>query len=123
MKPESITSMIDLLKKDKLIFKKDFIAEDLTAELILKLQKKIKKEHQIIRWILGVTLLLVFLTFLYLETTLNSSTKFTEHIVRFWYIFLPMLTINIFLSKYSWNAKRNLLILDLLEKEMITETE
>ncbi|MFO7843595.1 MAG: hypothetical protein R6V16_07260 [Bacteroidales bacterium] len=123
MKPESITSMIDLLKKDKLIFKKDFIAEDLTAKLILKLQKKIKKEHQIIRWILGVTLLLVFLTFLYLETTLNSSTKFTEHIVRFWYIFLPMLTINIFLSKYSWNAKRNLLILDLLEKEMITETE
>jgi len=34
-----------------------------------------------------------------------------------------MLTINIFLSKYSWNAKRNLLILDLLEKEMTTETE
>jgi hypothetical protein len=123
MKPESITHMIDLLKKDKLIFKQNFTAEDLTAELILKLQKKIKKEHQIIRWILGVTLLLVFLTFLYIELTLNSSTKFAEHIVRFWYIFFPMLTINIFLSQYSWNAKRNLLILDLLEKEMITETE
>jgi len=123
MKPETITQMIDLLKKDKLIFKKDFTAEDLTAELILKLQKKITKENKIIRWLLGATLLLIFLTFLYLELTLNSSTKFAEHIVRFWYIFIPMLTINIFLSKYSWNAKRNLLILDLLEKEMITETE
>ncbi|MDY6800723.1 MAG: hypothetical protein SVU94_05810 [Bacteroidota bacterium] len=123
MKPETITQMIDLLKKDKLIFKKDFTSEDLTAELILKLQKKIKKEHLIIRWLLGVTLLLIFLTFLYLELTLNSSTKFAEHIVRFWYIFIPTLTINIFLSKYSWNAKRNLLILDLLEKEIITETK
>src|SRR6056297_639422 len=123
MKPETITQMIDLLKKDKLIFKKDFTAEDLTAELILKLQKKITKENKIIRWLLGATLLLIFLTFLYLELTLNSSTKFAEHIIRFWYIFIPMLTINIFLSKYSWNAKRNLLILDLLEKEMITETE
>ncbi|MDK2977902.1 MAG: hypothetical protein PWP52_616 [Bacteroidales bacterium] len=123
MKTETITHIIDLLKKDKLIFKKDFTAEDLTAELILKLQQKIKKEHQIIRWTLGVTLLLVFLSFLYLDLSLNSSTKFAEHIVRFWYIFLPMLTINIFLSKYSWNAKRNLLILDLLEKEKITETE
>ncbi|HKL07942.1 MAG TPA: hypothetical protein VJ896_04155 [Bacteroidales bacterium] len=123
MKPETTTQLIDLLKKDKLIFKQDFTSEDFTTELILTLQKKIKKEHQIIRWILGVTLLLVFLTFLYLELTLNRSTKFAEHIVRFWYILLPMLTINIFLSKYSWNAKRNLLILDLLEKEMTTETE
>jgi len=123
MKTETVTQIIDLLKKDKLIFKKDFTAEDLTAELILKLQQKIKKEHKIIRWILGVTLLLMFLTFLYLELTLNNSTKFAEHIVRFWYIFLPMLTINIFLSKYSWNAKRNLLILDLLEKEVITGTK
>jgi uncharacterized membrane protein len=123
MKPETITHMIDLLKKDKLIFKKNFTAEDLTAELILKLQNKIKKEHKIIRWILGVTLLLMFLTFLYLDLTLNSSTKFTEYIVRFWYIFLPMLTINIFFSKYNWNAKRNLLILDLLEKKVKTETE
>jgi uncharacterized membrane protein len=123
MKPETITHMIDLLKKDKLIFKKNFTAEDLTAELILKLQNKIKKEHKIIRWILGVTLLWMFLTFLYLDLTLNSSTKFTEYIVRFWYIFLPMLTINIFFSKYNWNAKRNLLILDLLEKKVKTETE
>lgn len=123
MKPETITHMIDLLKKDKLIFKKNFTAEDLTAELILKLQNKIKKEHKIIRWILGVTLLWMFFTFLYLDLTLNSSTKFTEYIVRFWYIFLPMLTINIFFSKYNWNAKRNLLILDLLEKKVKTETE
>lgn len=125
MKPETITHMIDLLKKDKLIFKKNFTAEDLTAELILKLQNKIKKEHKIIRWILGVTLLLMFLTFLYLYLTLNSSSKFTEYIVRFWYIFLPILTINIFIffSKYNWNAKRNLLILDLLEKKVKTETE
>ncbi|MEE4196895.1 MAG: hypothetical protein V2I54_04570 [Bacteroidales bacterium] len=122
MKPETINQMMDLLKKDKLIFNKNFSVEDLSAELVAKLQKKIKREHQIIRWVLGVSLFFVFLTFFSLELTLNRSAKFTGYLVRFWYFLLPMLMIIVFVSKYSWNAKRNLLILDLFEKEMITET-
>ena len=114
--------LIRLLKKDGLIFQKDFTAENLTKEIIEKLKTKIIKQYKTYRWILAITLSLIFASFIYLDIISPNITKFAQEVIRFWFIFIPIISINIFVSKYAWNGKRNLLILELLETEVIDNT-
>jgi hypothetical protein len=117
MQDSTINYLVHLLKKDGLIFNKDFTADKLKEESVEKLRTKITKQYKVYRWILGITLSLIFASFLYLDIISPNITRFAQEIIRFWFIFIPIITINIFVSKYAWNGKRNLLILELLEKE------
>lgn len=119
MKQETIDYLIQILRKDGLIFQKDFKAENITQEITAKLKIKIIKQYKSYRWILAITLSLIFASFIYLDLITPNISKFAEQIIRFWYIFIPMISINIFVSKYAWNGKRNLLILELFEKEIL----
>lgn len=121
MQDSTINYLIHLLKKDGLIFKKDFSTENLTKEIMEKLKKKIIKQYKAYRWILAITLSLIFASFLYLDIISPNFSKFAQEIIRFWFIFIPIISINIFVSKYAWNGKRNLLILELLEKEVLSK--
>jgi hypothetical protein len=119
MKDSTIQYLIQLLKKDRLIFHKDFTANDLTMEIIVKLRRKIIKQYKTYRWILGITLSLIFISFLYLDYISPNISKFGQELIRFWFIFIPIISINLFVLKYAWNGKRNLLILELLETEVL----
>jgi hypothetical protein len=121
MQDSTINYLIHLLKKDGLIFKKDFSTENLTKEIMEKLKKKIIKQYKAYRWILAITLSLIFASFLYLDIISPNFSKFAQEIIRFWFIFIPIISINIFVSKYAWHGKRNLLILELLEKEALSK--
>ena len=122
MVDSTINYLIHLLKKDGLIFQKDFSAENLTKEIIEILKKKIIKQYKTYRWILGLTLALIFASFLYLDIISPNINKFAQEVIRFWFIFIPIISINIFVAKYVWNGKRNLLILELLEKEVLNNS-
>lgn len=122
MNDSTVNYLIHLLKKDGLIFQNKFTAEDLTTKWIEKLRRKITKQYKTYRWILGITLGLIFASFLYLDITSSGITKSTQEIIRFWVICLPLISINLFVLKYAWNGKRNLLILELLEKEVLKNT-
>lgn len=121
MQDSTINYLVHLLKKDGLIFNKDFTVDKLKEESVKKLRTKITKQYKVYRWILGITLSLIFASFLYLDIISPNISKFAQEIIRFWFIFIPIITINIFVSKYAWNGKRNLLILELLEKEVLSK--
>jgi len=121
MNDSTANYLLHLLQKDGLIFKKDFSTENLTPELIEKLKTKVINQFKHYRWILAISLILIFISFLYLDIISPGISKFAQQVIRFWYIFTPMLTINIMVSKYAWNGKRNILILELLEKEVISK--
>lgn len=121
MNDSTANYLLHLLQKDGLIFKKDFSTENLTPELIEKLKTKVINQFKHYRWILAISLILIFISFLYLDIISLGISKFAKQVIRFWYIFTPMLTINIMVSKYAWNGKRNILILELLEKEVISK--
>jgi hypothetical protein len=117
MKDTTIDYLIKLLKKDSVIKQKNFSSEDINQEIIDKLKIKITRKYKTMRWIIAATLILVLASFIYLSKIEDNYTKLGEHIISFWYIFLGVFIVNIFVSKEIWNSKRNLLILDLFEKE------
>lgn len=119
MVDSTINYFIQLLKKDKLIFQRNFTAENLTQEIIEKLKNKITKQYKTSKWILAITLSLIFASFLYLDIISPDISKSAHLIIRFWWIFIPSISINLFVSKYAWHGKRNLLILEILETEVL----
>lgn len=68
---------------------------------------------------MAITLSLMFASFLYLDIISPNITKFGQEVIRFWFIFIPIISINFFVAKYAWNGKRNLLIIELLETEIL----
>lgn len=122
MEDSTINYLIHLIKKDGLIFQKDFTKEDLTTEIIEKLKKKISKQYKTYRWIMAVTFILIFATFLYLDIISPSITKSAQNIIHYWVIWIPLISINIYVGKSAWNGKRNLLILELLETEVLNNS-
>lgn len=119
---ESTTNyLFQLLKKDKLFFQNDLKLEDLTLEIIKKLKKKIIKQYKIYRWTLAVTLSLIFATFLYLDIISPRITKSAQDIINYWVIWIPLISINLYISKGAWKGKRNILILEILETEVLNK--
>jgi len=121
MNDSTTNYLLHLLQKDGLIFKKDFSTENLTPEIIEKVKTKVSKQYKIYRWILAVTLILIFATFLYLDIISPSITKSAQDIIHYWVIWIPLISINLYVGKSAWNGKRNILILELLEKEVISK--
>lgn len=119
MKNETIEFLIKNLKDDHIIKQRDFTADTINQEIIEKIRIKIKKRFKTMRWIMASTLILVLATFFYLNFLDTEITKIGVHIIRFWSIFYGMFIVNIFVSKEIWNSRRNLLIIDLFEKEII----
>jgi hypothetical protein len=113
--------LFQLLKKDKLFFQNDLTTEDLTKEIIEKSKKKVIKQYKTYRWILAVTLSLIFASFLYLDIISPEISKSGQEMIHFWVIWLPIILMNLYISKRAWNGKRNLLILELLEKEILKQ--
>lgn len=119
MKDSTIYYLIKLLKSDSLIKYKTFNKEDITSELIEKLKIKILRKFKTMRWILALTSISILASFIYLSIIEEQYTKLGEYIIHFWYIYLGAFIANIFVSKEIWNSRRNLLILDIFEKELL----
>ena len=119
MKDSTINYMIKLLKNDSLIKHITFNKEDITSELIEKLKRKITRKFNTMRSIVALVLGLILATFIYLSIVEEHYSKLGENIIRFWYIYLGAFIANIFVSKEIWNSRRNLLILNLFEKELL----
>ena len=119
MKESTILELIKLLKNDSIITNKNFTPENLNEDSLIVIKLKIIKRFKTIRWILAIILLLVSLTFFYLALMDKDISRLGYFLIRFWFINLPMIAIIIFFARELWNSRRNLLIVDLLEKEII----
>jgi len=119
MNDSTVNYLMHKLKEDRLFFQNNLVVEDLTKEIIEKTRKKVTKQYKIYRWMLAAMLSLIFATFLYLDIISPSITNSAQDIIRFWVIWLPLLSMNLYLLRRAWNGKRNLLIIELLEKEFL----
>lgn len=123
MKESTIFEFIKLLKNDRLISNKNFTPENLNEDSLIVIRQKINKRFKTVRWILGITLALITFTFYYLATMDEDISRLGYYLIRFWFIFIPMFIMNIFFARELWNSRRNLLILDLFEKEIIENSK
>ncbi len=119
MKESTILEFIKLLKNDRLISNKNFAPENLNDDSLIVIRQKINKRFKTVRWILGITLTLITITFYYLASMDENISRLGYYLIRFWFIFIPMFIMNIFFARELWNSRRNLLIVDLLEKEVL----
>jgi hypothetical protein len=123
MKEATKNDLIELLKKDQLIRNKNFTHENINEDFLIVTRLKIQKRFKTIRWILAITLILIALTFFYLAWMDKDISRLGYFLIRSWFINLPMITVIILFARELWNSRRNLLIVDLFEKEIIENSK
>lgn len=120
MKTETIEFLIKNLKDDHFIKQKHFTADQINQEAIEKIRIKIKKRFKTMRWLIAITLILILSTFVYLSFTEGPITRLGKSFIQFWYIYMGAFIASAFASRELWNSRKNLLILDLFEKEILS---
>ena len=119
MKTETVEFLIKNLKDDHIIKQKSFTSDKINKESVEKTRIKIKKRFKTMRWLIAITLILILATFIYLSFTEGPITKLGKSFIQFWYIFMGAFISSTFASREIWNSRKNLLILDLFEKEIL----